>query len=68
MDRQKITGWILIAWAAVYILYFLKARLLIEGPPIEKKEWVYFWMAFGGLFLGTINVRMAAARRRRLQP
>ena len=64
MDRQKITGWILIVWATGYILYFLKTRLMIDGPPIEKKEWVYFWLAVGGAFLGTINVRMAARRRR----
>ena len=66
MDRQKIVGWIMIMWSAGYILYMLKARLLIAGPPIERKEWVYFVMAFGGVFLGTINVRMAAARRRKI--
>ena len=68
MDRQKIVGWILIVWSVGYLLYFLKGRLLIEGPPIDKKEWVYFWMSWGGMFLGTINVRMAAARRRRIPP
>jgi hypothetical protein len=67
MDRQKIIGWILIVWSVGYILYFFKARLFIEGPPIEKKEWIYFVMAWGGAFLGTINVRMAAARRRGTQ-
>jgi len=65
MDRQKIVGWIMVVWSVGYIVYMLKARLLIEGPPIERKEWVYFWMAWGGVFLGTINVRMAAARARR---
>ena len=68
MDRQKIVGWILIVWSVGYLLYFLKGRLLIDGPPIDKKEWVYFWMSWGGMFLGTINVRMAAARRRRIPP
>ena len=63
MDRQKIVGWIMIVWSVGYILYMLKARLLIAGPPVERKEWVYFVMAFGGVFLGTINVRMAARRR-----
>ena len=66
MDRQKIVGWILIVWCVGYLVYMLKARLLIAGPPIEHKEWVYFVMAFGGVFLGTINVRMAAARRRKI--
>ncbi len=68
MDRQKIVGWILIIWSVGYLLYFFKGRLLVEGPPIDKKEWVYFWMSWGGMFLGTINVRMAAARRRRVPP
>ena len=67
MDRQRIVGWILIVWSVGYLLYFLKARLFIEGPPIVKKEWIYFVMAWGGVFLGTINVRMAAARRNRIQ-
>ena len=65
MDRQKLLGWIMIAWSAGYILYMLKARLLVAGPPLERKEWLYFVVAFGGVFLGTINVRMAAARRRK---
>jgi hypothetical protein len=65
MDRQKIIGWILIVWSTGYILYMLKARILyVDGLPLEKKEWLYFWMAFGGLFLGTMNVRMAARRRK----
>ena len=65
MDRQKLIGWILIAWSVGYIIYFVKARLFFDGPPIEKKEWTYFWMSWGGIFLGTINVRMAAARLNR---
>ena len=67
MDRQRIVGWILIVWSVGYILYFLKTRLFVEGPPIVKKEWIYFVMAWGGAFLGTINVRMAATRRNRIQ-
>ena len=63
MDRQRLVGWILIVWSVGYLLYFLKARLFIEGPPLAKKEWAYFWMSWGGIFLGTINVRMAARRR-----
>ena len=66
MNRQRLIGWILIVWSTGYIIYFLKARLFIVGPPIEHKEWVYFIVAFGGVFLGTMNVRMAAARRRKL--
>ena len=66
MDRQKLIGWIMIVWSVGYFVYRLKVRLLTAGPPLERKEWVYFVMAFGGAFLGTINVRMAAARRRRI--
>ena len=65
IDRQKLIGWIMIVWSVGYIVWMLKARLLVEGPPIERKEWIYFWMSFGGVFIGTINVRMAAARLRR---
>ena len=66
MNRQKILGWILIVWSTGYIVYMLKARLLVMGPPLTHKEWVYFIVAFGGVFLGTMNVRMAAARRRKI--
>lgn len=65
MDRQKLLGWIMIVWSVGYIAYVLKARLLVVGPPLEHKEWVYFAVAVTGMFIGTINVRMAAARRRK---
>ena len=68
MDRQKLIGWIMIAWSIGYIAYFFKTRLYVEGPPIVKKEWIYFCLAWGGAFLGTINVRMAATRQRRISP
>jgi len=66
MDRQRLIGWVLVVWSAGYILYAIKTRLLEVGPPLAHKEWVYFIMAFGGVFLGTMNVRMAAARRRKM--
>jgi hypothetical protein len=65
IDRQKIVGWVLIAFGVAYIAYFLKVRLLVPGPVLEKKEWINFIGAFVGVFLGTINVRMAAMRERR---
>jgi hypothetical protein len=65
MDRQKFIGWILLVWSVGYIVYLLKVRILADGPAIERKEWIYLWMSFGGILLGTINVRMAAARERR---
>jgi uncharacterized membrane protein HdeD (DUF308 family) len=64
-DRQKIVGWVLIAFGVAYIAYFLKVRLLVPGPILEKKEWINLVAAFVGVFLGTINVRMAAMRERK---
>ena len=65
ISRQKLIGWILIVVSAAFILYFLRTRLLVPGPIIEKKEWVNFVGSVICLFLGTINVRMAAMRERR---
>jgi Na+/melibiose symporter-like transporter len=65
MDRQKVTGWILVVVAGAYLLNFLKVRLLAEGLPIEKKEWVQFAGMIVLLMIGTINVRMAAMREQR---
>ena len=36
-DRQKRTGWLLIVVSAVYLVWFLKVRLLAAGLPIEKQ-------------------------------
>jgi ABC-type nickel/cobalt efflux system permease component RcnA len=64
MSRQKLVGWALIIVSAAYILYFLKVRLLEAGPPLENKEWVQFISSILIFMLGTMNVRMAAMRRR----
>ena len=61
-DRQKRTGWLLIVVSAVYLVYFLKVRLLTAGLPIERKEWIYFVGMVICLMLGTANVRLAAMR------
>ena len=68
-DRQARTGWLLIIIAALYIVWFFKVRLLAEGLPIEKREWLYFIGMSICLMLGTANVRMAALRaeKRRLE-
>jgi len=65
IDRQKIVGWVLIGVGVAYIAYFLKVRLLVPGPVLEKKECINFIGAFVGVFFGTINVRMAAMRERK---
>ena len=61
-DRQARTGWLLIVISALYIVWFFKVRLLAEGLPIDKKEWLYFIGMSICLMLGTANVRMAAMR------
>jgi len=42
MPRQGRTGWTLVVFGTGYILYFLKARLFVAGPPITNKEWLVF--------------------------
>jgi hypothetical protein len=64
-DRQKRTGWLLIIVSTLYLVWFFKVRLLAEGLPIEKKEWIYFIGMSICLMLGTANVRMAALREER---
>jgi len=64
-DRQKRTGWLLVAVATVYLVWFAKTRLLTAGLPIEKREWIYAAGMILILMLGTANVRMAAMRERR---
>jgi len=61
-DRQARTGWLLIIISALYIVWFFKVRLLAEGLPIDKREWLYFIGMSVSLRLGTANVRMAALR------
>jgi hypothetical protein len=65
ITRQKIIGWVLVVVAGVYLVYFVKVRLLTAGLPIEKKEWLQFAGMVVCLVLGTINVRLAAAREQR---
>ena len=64
-DRQKRTGWLMIAISAAYLVYFLKVRVLTAGLPIEKKEWIYFAGMIICLMMGTANVRLAMIRGRR---
>jgi hypothetical protein len=64
-DRQKITGWILVAFSTAFILYFLKVRLLGIGPALERKEWFQFIVSIIVLMIGTMNVRLAARRAER---
>jgi hypothetical protein len=65
ISRQKLIGWILIAASSAYIAYFVRVRLLEAGPVVERKEWVQVIGSIVIFMLGTINVRLAAMRRRR---
>jgi len=64
MSRQKRVGWLILIVSIGYGLYFLKARLLADGPEITRKEWLQFVLTFVGIILGTINIRMAEMRER----
>jgi hypothetical protein len=64
-DRQKRTGWLLVAVSTVYLVWFVKVRLFSAGLPIEKREWIYFAGMILILMLGTANIRLAAMRERR---
>jgi hypothetical protein len=66
-SRQRRTGWLIMTVSAVYIIYFLKARLFAGGNPIMTKEWVYFGLSFVGIMIATINIRMADMRERNQQ-
>ena len=64
-DRQKRTGWLLVAVSTLYLAWFVKVRLFSAGLPIERREWIYFAGMIVILMLGTANIRMAAMRERR---
>ena len=64
-DRQKITGWVLVAVSTAFILYFLKVRLFGTGPVLERKEWFQLIVSIVVLMIGTMNVRLAARRAER---
>ncbi len=64
-DRQKRTGWLLIAVSTAYLVYFIKVRLLTAGLPIDHKEWIYFAGMVICLMLGTANVRLAMRREQK---
>jgi len=66
-DRQKRTGWLLIAVSTAYLVYFIKVRLLTAGLPIDHKEWIYFAGMVICLMLGTANVRLAMRREQRIK-
>ena len=67
MTRQKLIGWILIAVAGAYLLYFLKVRLMTPGPYIDKREWLHAAGSLLCLMMGVMNVRLAARAEKQRQ-
>jgi hypothetical protein len=61
-NRQKIVGWILIIVSAAYLAYFWRVRILTPGPILSGKDWFNLITAVGVLFVGIVNVRLAAMR------
>ena len=64
ISRQKLVGWVLIVVSAMFIVYFLKVRLMSSGPALERVDWVRFIGSIVTLMIGTANVRIAATRER----
>jgi xanthine/uracil/vitamin C permease (AzgA family) len=64
LSRQGRTGWTLVVFSVVYLLYFFKTRLFAAGPEITRKEWFVLVAMLVLIMLGTINIRMAEARER----
>jgi len=68
-DRQKRNGWLLVAVSTVYLVWFLKVRLLSAGLPIDRREWIYFAGMILILMLGTrTSARAMRERRKADQP
>ena len=64
ISRQKVTGWVLVAVSAAFLLYFFKLRLFTP-PPLETREWLQFVGMVVILMIGVANIRLAAMRERK---
>jgi hypothetical protein len=64
-NRQKITGWIMVVVSSGYIAYFWRIKVMEPGPLLTRKDWFNLITAVAVLFIGIINVRLAAMRERR---
>jgi hypothetical protein len=68
INRQKITGWILVIVSAAYLAYFLRVRVLTPGPLLTGKDWFNLITAAAVLIVGIANVRLAAMREQNRRP
>jgi hypothetical protein len=67
-NRQKVTGWILVAVSAVYIAYFFRIKVMTPGPLLTRQDWFNLITAIVVLIIGIINVRLAAMREQNRRP
>jgi hypothetical protein len=63
-NRQKITGWIMAVVSAAYLAYFWQVKVMSPGPLLTGRDWFNLITALAVLFIGIINVRLAARRER----
>jgi hypothetical protein len=68
INRQKITGWILVIVSAAYLAYFLRVRVLTPGPLLTGQDWFNLITAIAVLIVGIANVRLAAMREQNRRP
>jgi hypothetical protein len=61
-NRQKITGWIMVAVSSVYLSYFFRIKVMGTGPLLTRQDWFNVITAVVVLIIGIINVRLAAMR------
>ena len=61
-NRQRVTGWVLVAVSAVYLAYFFRIKVMTPGPLLTRNDWFNLITAIAVLIIGIINVRLAARR------
>ena len=61
-SRQKITGWIMVIVSVGYLAYFWRIKVMEPGPLLTRRDWFNLITALVVLFIGIINVRLAAMR------
>ena len=67
-NRQKITGWIMVAVSAGYLLYFWRIKVMSPGPLLTGRDWFNLITAIAVLMIGIANVRLAAMREKNRRP
>ena len=63
-SRQKITGGIMVIVSVGYLAYFWRIKVMEPGPLLTRRDWFNLITALVVLFIGIINVRLAARRER----